>query len=331
MARGTSYPYIGLEDAVGLTRKVYDFSKRSPANLGAVVKDQWKYSPTSSSAQKVVAALRYFGLVEVQGGGKGPQASPETIKITERAFRILVDSPDSPERKKAIVDAFMEAKAYKLCWTTWGADMPPSMRSTLIFSHGFHESSVDGFLKDYKKSVQFAGLLDANEENTRETERAVASEVALGDFVQWEHDGVLGLPKPLKLVKLSEDGMFGWLEGHTAGSALPIAELVKTDPPPTVTPTHAVAPIPPSPAPAPLGAARAYPESKAIPPKGIGMRQEIFSLVEGDVTIQWPERIGKESLQDFLDWWPILKRKVERSLVVDDPKGVANPDGSPPQ
>lgn len=204
--------------------------------------------------------------------------------------------------------------------------MPASMRSTLIFSHGFHESTVDGFLKDYKKSVEFAGLMSASEDNKRDPERVEAPKVALGDFVQWEHDGILGLPSALKLVKLSEDGSYGWVEGHTTG--LPVSELVRVDPPasPPVPPLpQGQPPSPPAPQQRPKHA-----EHRTLPPKGVGMRQEVFSLTEGDVTIQWPETLSQESLEDFNDWLRILERKVKRSVVTAPPtKLEGDPSDSP--
>lgn len=48
------------------------------------------------------------------------------------------------------------------------------------------------------------------------------------------------------------------------------------------------------------------------------MRQEAFSLAEGDATIQWPERISQENLGDFNNWLIIFKRKIGRSVLPPD-------------
>ncbi len=310
MARGPAYPYINLSDALALAKGLFDFAKRGPANLNAVLKDKWDYSPTSSSAVKVVAALKYFGLVDVIPGAKD---QPDAIRITDRAYRILVDSATSPERLKALKDACLAPKAYRMCWDTWGAEMPQSMRSTLIFSHGFNDSTVDIFLTNYKKSVQFAGLLDVADEKDRSSEQGSGGKSApsVGDFVQWEHAGVLGFPQALKLVKFSDDGTYAWVEGHSTG--LPVGELVKAEAPPIIPPQ-----LPPA------GEQRlrregAFTGDRTLPPKGAGMRQEVFSLDEGDVTIQWPDRISTESLKDFEEWLTILQRKVRRSVTAPPP------------
>lgn len=52
-----------------------------------------------------------------------------------------------------------------------------------------------------------------------------------------------------------------------------------------------------------------------------GMKQEVFTLSEGDVVLQWPDRLSLESLEDFEDWWKIMLRKVKRAAAKKyDPK-----------
>jgi len=268
MARGPAYPYIGLEQAVALTRGLYDFAKRSPANLESVLREKWAYSPTSSSATKSVAALKYYGLADTAPGERG-----EMIKISDRAYRILVDSQESPERKQALKDAFLSPKAYKMCWDRWGTELPQSMRSTLIFEEGFIETTVDGFLANYRKSLEFSGL-DGSDKASKQDANGDGKES--GDSVHSTLQPTLAAPS-------ASAGASGV---GTAGSrALPV-----------------------------------------IPPKGAGMRQEIFALAEGDVTIQWPEQLSTDSYQDFTDWLDLLKRKIKRSVQAsaqtnEPPKG----------
>jgi hypothetical protein len=165
MGRGPSYPYVGLEESIALAKKMYDYTKRSAADVNAVVSDAWKYSPSSSSGQKIVAALKSFGLIE-----EGASASGKAIKLTQRAIRILLDDETSEERWQEIRAAALSPNWYSRCWKTWGREMPASMRSTLLIKEGFVDTTVDGFLKDYKRSLAFAGILDVeNEENTDES------------------------------------------------------------------------------------------------------------------------------------------------------------------
>ncbi len=64
------------------------------------------------------------------------------------------------------------------------------------------------------------------------------------------------------------------------------------------------------PNPATIGA-----NSTKLPPVGETMRQETFTLDTGEVTIQWPSEMTKESFEDFQDWLKILERKIGRAVV----------------
>jgi hypothetical protein len=45
-----------------------------------------------------------------------------------------------------------------------------------------------------------------------------------------------------------------------------------------------------------------------------GMKEDVFSLHEGDVTFQWPETISAESFEDLEDWMKLMLRKIKRSI-----------------
>ena len=45
------------------------------------------------------------------------------------------------------------------------------------------------------------------------------------------------------------------------------------------------------------------------------MREDVFSLIEGPVTIQWPAALSPDSFQDLSDWFDIVKRKIGRSVA----------------
>lgn len=51
-----------------------------------------------------------------------------------------------------------------------------------------------------------------------------------------------------------------------------------------------------------------------------GMKEDVFSLREGDVTLQWPETLSADSYQDLEDWTKLLLRKIKRS-VSEPPAG----------
>jgi hypothetical protein len=50
-------------------------------------------------------------------------------------------------------------------------------------------------------------------------------------------------------------------------------------------------------------------------PLKVGMKEDVFSLQEGDVTLQWPEAMSADSYQDLEDWTKLLLRKIKRSIT----------------
>lgn len=51
------------------------------------------------------------------------------------------------------------------------------------------------------------------------------------------------------------------------------------------------------------------------------MRQDVFSIEEGAVTIEWPAALSVESLKDIEDWLTIVKRKISRSVQKPEADG----------
>lgn len=49
-----------------------------------------------------------------------------------------------------------------------------------------------------------------------------------------------------------------------------------------------------------------------------GMREDVFTLDEGDVIFQWPENLSKESFEDLEGWMQIQLRKIKRRVVEEN-------------
>ena len=49
-----------------------------------------------------------------------------------------------------------------------------------------------------------------------------------------------------------------------------------------------------------------------------GMKEDVFTLAEGDAVLQWPTTISQESYVDLKDWLGLMLRKIERQALADD-------------
>jgi hypothetical protein len=309
MGRGPSYPFVDLEEAIGLTRKIYDYTKRSSAPSNAVVEQALKYSLKSSGGVKTIAALKSYGLIEESEGNHS-----KTLKITDRAYRILVDEATSPERIQAVKDAALSPKWYQYCWEKWGDSRPPSMRSTLLIDHGFVPSTVDSFLQDYEKTLKFAGISEGLADQSmpkEDSSRGDGHIFSKGDYVQWESKNVLQMPKAKRFSHYSKDGQFAFVEGDWTG--IPSKELISAESSERVTPL-----IPDS----------NIPESRKISASGnTKMQIDTLSLAEGiTLQFQWPESITKETYDDFLYQLEGFKRRVARAVKSETKAGGQSED-----
>ena len=48
-----------------------------------------------------------------------------------------------------------------------------------------------------------------------------------------------------------------------------------------------------------------------------GLRQDVFPVPEGEISIQWPVSLSPESFEDVGDWLDVLKRKIRRSVKTE--------------
>lgn len=304
MGRGPSYPYTDLEGAIAYTRKVYDYVKRGSAAVEAIVKDGLKLSPTSSGSQKVIAALRSFGMIE-----DAPGTNSKAVKLSPRAIRILLDDQDSHERQEELKKAALAPKWYEYCWSKWGKDMPPAMRSNLLIEHGFIESTVDGFLSDYRKSIAFAGLLD---DVILPKDGQVKSEskdsFKIGDWIQWETQGCLRLPEARRITGFLEDGKFVTVEG--SNDPVPADELIAASPEDLAAGYPARSPI-------------VIPQVANATQERAKMQTDVISIGGNSITLQmqWPTEITQEAYDDLDEYLKFLLKRAKRAI-----KSTTEPD-----
>lgn len=50
-----------------------------------------------------------------------------------------------------------------------------------------------------------------------------------------------------------------------------------------------------------------------------GMKEDVFTLKEGDVALLWPESISAESYEDLKSWTTLVLRKIQRHVTLNEP------------
>ena len=297
--RSPAYPYIDLSTAIDFIHKIHAVAKGHDVNTESLTK-QIGFSGLNGSSKKTLAALKYYGLVDQ------PHGSKET-KLTERSLHIIHGVSGSQEQKQAIQEAFLAPSIYTYCWDTWGNDeiSDEVVKSHLILKKGFNDSTVMRFISGYKKSLNFSGMVQNQDSDEPDVE---AENPAIGDYIQWESQGVLQFPRPMKVDSVDEEQGYLFVEGSQTGIPIDetsIEEFIPTPVPPGAGFPHLTSR-------SPGGGAQAA---------GAGisadMRQETFTLSESEILIQFPSNMTMDDYEDLEGWLEILKRKIKRSIKTE--------------
>jgi hypothetical protein len=271
--RSPNFPSIPLSEALVKARVLYDKDKRNSTSLRTVLEHLGFGAKLSGSAGRVLSALRQFGLLEETGG---------QYRITEGAVRVFTLSDNAPERTAAIQAAAQKPAIYREVLGQYAEGLPSdaTLRDFLILKKKFNPDSVDTFIRAFKATIELAkltpGVYNSNELD------APTPDVSVGDYVQWESQGVLQFVAPKRIVGISEDRGFVFVEGSPTG--IPITQLQKVEAPAT---PHFAKP--------PMGVAR-----------------EVSALEEGEAVLQWPATLSVESVQELEDWLTLVIKKLKR-------------------
>ena len=292
--RSPAYPAVGLREAVERAKKFYSVDRKAGAPPEIAVKHMG-FATAHGQAMSVLAALKKFGLVSDVNGRVVP---------TQRAIEIIELPPADSRRIKALQEAAVAPSIYaELIQQHQESGWPGDdvLQAELITYRNFNPNSVAGFVSDLKDTLDYAGLSDLTvlDSGLGESETAADSSYfpKVGDYVQWEPQGILQFETPKRIKQISEDGRYAFVDGSNTG--LPVKEL---------TPAHQ-----------PTQEGRAFRHDDVLQGKTVlqkaNMRQDVFSLAEGNVTLQWPTPLSPDSIQDLKDWLEILKRKITRSAA----------------
>ena len=152
--RSPAYPAVGLREAVVRLRKYYQDQKKALVHLNSAY-ESLGYKAGSSSGARLVAALISYGLLIDEGTGDSRK-----VRITDLGFRIAILDEDAPERQKLILEAAKRPKLYADLLGQWPESLPSdsAIRNHLLIELNFNDEYVQGLIKDFRDTYEFAGL-----------------------------------------------------------------------------------------------------------------------------------------------------------------------------
>lgn len=302
--RSPNHPLLGLQDAVEKAAQLHKSYGRHSIPVGSAHK-LWNYTEHGGIGNQCVAALKAYGLLDVEGQGKSRK-----ISLTDRADRIIRNAPDRGQQLKM---AAVEPSIHRELLEEYKEKgLPPDdiLRTYLVWERDggrFNEDVVDAFIDRFRKTLEFAGvdiysqngseeLLDTANNGNGEDPRP---EVRVGSYVQWTSRGVDQFPEPLKVAQIVDgpDGKkYAYVDGEYEG-ALPVDQLTVENP---VEKESEVA-LPPN------------PFFKRRQPNVAGPRIEFPLPDDNSIEIQLKKPVSKKTFERILK----LVELSEDSLVAD--------------
>lgn len=151
--RSPNYPAKSLRRAVERAKLVHDKFKRFMTPMAEVLK-VWDLKPQSSAGLQSIAALKAYGLIEVEGEGDARK-----IRVSDVAHRILLNHEDKAKLlRQAALNPPIHADIWKKYEPEGGLPPDETIRHFLIFDKKFNEESVDGFIATFRDTLTYADI-----------------------------------------------------------------------------------------------------------------------------------------------------------------------------
>ena len=151
--RSPAYPAIGLKEAIERAKALYERDKTAVVPMDSAAK-HIGFAKAHGQALMFLSALRKFGLVEYPSDGR--------VSVTRRAVDIFTFSDNHERKLKAVRDAVLHPALYLELFEKYrysGLPSDEAIGAELIADRGFNPTAVGAFLKDFRESLEYAGLL----------------------------------------------------------------------------------------------------------------------------------------------------------------------------
>lgn len=242
--RSPAYPSMSLKDAIHAAKKIEAIYRSSPVDreLGAKLIG---YSSLSGPANKALAALASFGLVERAGKGM--------MRVSSLA-RTILHSQNNEEYVSALSQAATQPQLFQDIRERFPDISPPiEAVKNYLNREGFNSNAVGPAAKAFCETMEFIEEEGVTESHGSNNVDSAESELPdekyggahVGDLVQWENGGALQFPAPRRVRWVSDDE--AWLAVEGSDTGIPMNEVTVE----SSSPIKALPPIPPQSAPSP--------------------------------------------------------------------------------
>lgn len=153
--RSPAYPGIALKGALEKAKALYNAEGKYAAPVPSAFK-AWGFSEKSSGGRELRAALRYFGLITVDGDGDSGK-----VKLTDDALRVLLDEREDQTEKHAIIRRLaLNPAIHKKLMEKFpeGIKSDGTVEHYLVFDEGYNKAAAGEIVTEFKETAIYAGL-----------------------------------------------------------------------------------------------------------------------------------------------------------------------------
>jgi hypothetical protein len=278
--RSPSYPSMSLPSAIAGTSKIDSKYRTSPVDRVEAAR-LLGYTSLSGPANKALAALSSYGLVESAGKGE--------MRVTTLAQAILHPQDDAERNQALKTAAFNPGLFYELQEKYPNIVPPEEGVANYLNRQGFNQSAVKPAARAYLQTLSYLEewgaskshshkSTDARESASTSGKAGLYGGAQVGDFIQWESKGALQFETHLRVRMVSDDGQWVAVEGSETG--VPMNEVLVEKSAPKAPPTF------------PMGEGLADPQKGEIEwmRNKVGQDTSVRLLVRGDMG---PKEIGR--------------------------------------
>ena len=225
--RSPSYPSMSLRDAVTAVGKIENEYRASPVDRTVAAK-LIGYTALSGPANKALAALATYGLLERAGKGE--------TRVTNRA-RAILHADSERERVENLLAAASEPALFRELRERFeDVPVPPEEGViTYLKRQGFNPTAVKPAAKAFLQTMEYVEELGETESHGEEAGNGAESNLPednsvrhggakVGDLIQWESDGAFQFRKSARVRAVTDDGEWVFVEGSKTG--IPMAEVI---------------------------------------------------------------------------------------------------------
>jgi hypothetical protein len=224
--RSPHYPNFSLREAIARAERAFNADRRNPMDRDVAAKNIG-YSGSSGAADKALATLNQYGLLERVGKGQ--------VRVSQLALDIL--HPENPsEKSRALNKAAFTPPLFKDLRNQFPDGASEANLHSYLVRQNFQNRALRPAIGAYLETCSFLKQENAYESHGAEGATGAESDLPddesdvvyggarVGDLIQWESAGALQFETPRRVRAISPDGLYVAVDGYSAWA--PMSEVI---------------------------------------------------------------------------------------------------------